>query len=47
MRRYLLALTAALVLVIGAFWMNKSSTGPPPQHGTTLNPNELNRLRLH
>ena len=30
MRRYILALLAALVLVVGAYAMNQGITGPPP-----------------
>ena len=30
MRRYIVALLAALVLVVGAFAMNKGVTDPPP-----------------
>jgi hypothetical protein len=45
MRRYILALLAALVLAAGALAINQNSTGPSPATRQLLpNPNDL-RLR--
>ena len=38
MRRYIVALLVALVLVIGAFAMNQGMTGPPPPPQRELPP---------
>jgi hypothetical protein len=40
MRRYALAMLAALVLVLGAYWMNNRVTAPP-QPPIPFNPRDL------
>jgi hypothetical protein len=41
MRRYILALLAALALVAGAHWINNGGTNPQTPPRVLPNPNEL------
>ena len=43
MRRYMLALLAAFILVIGAYFLNKSSTEPPARRALP----SFRDLKLH